>query len=253
MSETKRSRKARPKALDSAFDAQSLPDTATGIQDCLTTAIVDHHLPPGTKLGEEAIAEFFRVGRPRVHEALLKLSHNGLVTLEPNRGAFVTVPSIHDSKQICEARRTIELDTVRMATRKATPQDIAKFDQLTANEMQAWATHDRQKAVRLSREFHLQVAQIAGNSILLETMRNILNRNMLSIAHSARRGFSGCMCDEHIEIAAAIRKGDEEHAAELMKIHLDHIEEFLTAASDEEIVDIHEALKKSVSSSSDAP
>lgn len=252
MHEKTPSRKSLPEALSPTADIDAPLDTSTGILDCLTNAIVDHHLPPGTKLGEEAIADFFKVGRSRVHEALLKLNHDGLVTLLPNRGAFVTVPSVKDGKQICEARRIIEIATARMAARKATPSDIAKLEKLTNSESQAWAAHKSHKAVRLSREFHVQVAQIAGNTILLNTIRNILHRSTLSVAHYVRRGFSGCMCDEHIEIVAAIREGNEDRAADLVKAHLDHIEELLTAAFDEEAVDIREALQRSVSGAKDA-
>src|SRR5512136_3024662 len=57
-----------------------------GIYERLVAAIFEHRLPPGTKLGEESLAAIFGVTRARVRAVLPRLAHEGLVTLEPNRG-----------------------------------------------------------------------------------------------------------------------------------------------------------------------
>ena len=64
-----------------------------GIYERLVAAIFEHRLAPGMKLGEEGLAAVFGVSRARIRAVLPRLAHEGLVTLEPNRGAFVTQPT----------------------------------------------------------------------------------------------------------------------------------------------------------------
>lgn len=209
----------------------------------LSAGITDHRLPPGTRLPEEAVAQVFGVSRARVREVLLKLNHEHLVTLQPNRGAFVAKPSVEETRQICEARRLIEPAMVSTAARAAKPTDLHWLQALIEREAQAWTEQDRHKAVRLSREFHLAIATLAGNEILAETLRNILSRNALSVALYGGRGSPGCLCEEHFGILEAIREGNEARAAELMTAHLDHIERRLNLVEPGEHVDLAEVLR----------
>ena len=62
------------------------------IHQRVLTAIVEHRLPPGTKLGEERLAKVFGVSRTQIRQVLERLSHDSIVTVLPNRGAFVSSP-----------------------------------------------------------------------------------------------------------------------------------------------------------------
>src|SRR5688572_14525641 len=78
------------------------------IYERLLAAIFEHRLPPGTKLGEDRLAAIFGVSRARIRRVLPRLAHEGLVTLEPNRGAFVAKPTVMEARDVFEARRLIE-------------------------------------------------------------------------------------------------------------------------------------------------
>ncbi|HEU4475111.1 MAG TPA: GntR family transcriptional regulator, partial [Methyloceanibacter sp.] len=64
------------------------------IYERILAAIFEHRLPPGTKLGEDRLASIFAVSRARIRRVLPRLAHEGVVRLEPNRGAFVAQPSV---------------------------------------------------------------------------------------------------------------------------------------------------------------
>jgi DNA-binding GntR family transcriptional regulator len=198
---------------------------ATKIYEHLVAAIVDHRLPPGTKLPEDRLAEVYGASRARIREILLGLGHERLVTLQPNRGAFVAEPTVRETQEICEARRIIEAATVTAAVRNADKVALERLRDLVEQEDTAWRRNDQHAAVRLSREFHACLAEIAGNSILSDTLRNILARNSLSVAIYERRGSPGCLCSEHYSILDAIERRDAESAQQLMIQHLNHIEE----------------------------
>ena len=70
-------------------------------------AIIDQRLPPGTKLSEASLCEAFGVGRMRVRRSLLLLSSREVVSLQPNRGAYVASPSSEQAREVFEARLMI--------------------------------------------------------------------------------------------------------------------------------------------------
>ena len=74
----------------------------------LALAVHEHRLAPGTKLNEDEVADVYGVSRTVVRAALQRLSHDGLVELRRNRGAFVAQPSIRDAREVFEARALLE-------------------------------------------------------------------------------------------------------------------------------------------------
>jgi DNA-binding GntR family transcriptional regulator len=214
------------------------------IRDRLVSAITDHRLPPGTKLGEDRIAAIFGVSRARVHEALLQLCHERLITLQPHRGAFVSEPTIRETQEICEARKIIEAATVARVAKVHDQAMMSRLRGIVERENEAWKRGDRHAARRLSQGFHLALAEMAGNSIITESLRNILSRSALSIARYGRPRSPGCLCPEHFAILGAIENGKADRAIKLMTVHLDHIEQRMSPSIEEDAVDLAAALEE---------
>jgi DNA-binding transcriptional regulator YhcF (GntR family) len=93
--------------------AEGLQPAGQRVFDAILKAIYEQRVKPGTKLGEEALAAFFSVGRGHIRRALLALSHQKVIELIPNRGAFVTRPTEADARDIFNARRLLEEVVVR--------------------------------------------------------------------------------------------------------------------------------------------
>jgi len=81
------------KADEESSGAASVDD----ISDKILGAIWEHRLPPGTKLVEEKLAAVFGVSRTKIRLALGKLSHDSILTVEPNRGTFVSSPTVEQA------------------------------------------------------------------------------------------------------------------------------------------------------------
>lgn len=73
---------------------------------------------PGTKLSEERVAELFNVSRTQVRSVLQRLAVQQLVTLFPNRGAFVSQPSAQEAKDVLWIRRTLETAAVERVIKR---------------------------------------------------------------------------------------------------------------------------------------
>jgi DNA-binding GntR family transcriptional regulator len=186
------------------------------------SAIMDHSLPPETRLVENELCEIFGLGRTRVRQVLQKLAHERVVTLMRNRGAMVSRPSVREAREVFAARRIIESHVADAFIKSATRKDLKRLQDHVAREEEAWRRNDRRAALKLSGEFHLLLAEAAGNSILVELLRDLISRSSLIIAVYQTPGGSPCPPDAHRELTAAFERR-ERGAVKLMTQHLDHV------------------------------
>src|SRR5216117_2960004 len=167
------------------------------VYDRIHRAILEQRLPPGTKLGEESLSSLFAVSRARVRRILLRLAHDKSVELRPNRGAYVEQPSAQDAREVFTARRIVEAHTVEGVAKGLPTPARQRLLRHVAREQAAHARHDRPAAVRLSGEFHLLLAHVAGNRVLTWFLRELVARTSLIIAVYEGPGSSCCAYDEH--------------------------------------------------------
>lgn len=201
------------------------PPSEEAIYEKILAAIFDHRLSPGTKLGEDRLASIFGVSRARIRRVLPRLAHEGVVTLEPNRGAFVAKPSVAEARDVFQARRLIEPGIVENLTRQPdVGATLVKLRRHVAAEARARAASDVRAIVRLSGEFHMLLAAGAGNALLAKTMRELASLTCLIIALYDRPTVPSCLGEEHGDIVQAIAAGERARAAELMVQHLNHVE-----------------------------
>lgn len=196
----------------------------TAIYNRIWLSIAERKLKPGTRLKEEQLAEIFLVSRARVRQALAALERDGLVTLVPNRGAFVAEPSIDEARDIFFARRTIEARLVERLCTNPSPETVACLRAHIAEERAARDRGDTRTAVRLSGGFHLLVGELAGSPYLWDVLRDLVSRTSLIVAMYQTRSQADCGPDEHDAIVTAIEAGDATHAKHLMDHHIDHLE-----------------------------
>ena len=197
------------------------------IHQRVLTAIVEHRLPPGTKLGEERLAKVFGVSRTQIRQVLERLAHDSIITVQPNRGAFVSSPSVDEAREVFAARRVIEADVVRQATSRAKPADIRRLREHVAKESAARKINDKRAIIRLSGEFHQVIAEIAGNRFLAKTLRELETLTCLVIILYDAPNVPACPYHEHSDLADVIETGNADRAAALMLEHLRHVESSL--------------------------
>jgi DNA-binding GntR family transcriptional regulator len=202
--------------------ARTLAINTAEVHERIWSAIMDHSLPPETRLVESELCEIFGVGRTRLREVLQKLAHQRVVTLMRNRGAMVAKPNVREAREVFAARRVIEAHIVETFVKLATRKDMNRLHDHLAREQEAWHSNNRRAMLKLSGEFHLTLAQAAGNHILLDMLRDLVSRSSLIIAVYNAPGVALCPPDEHRELAASLGRR-ERGAIKLMSRHLDHV------------------------------
>jgi len=218
-------------------------NTIDEIYERIYVAILEHRLHPGTKLGEERLAEIFGVSRARIREVLARLAHEQIVELYPQRGAYVAKPTIEQARDVFEARRLIEPAVLKRLIDTLTPEKTARLRQHLELEFDARRRDDKRAVIRLSGEFHTLAAELAGNSALARSMRELCMLTCLTIFLYDAPTASSCRSDEHTQIVDAIAKRDRARAEKLMSDHLDHIEHSLKLDATSTEVDLEAIFK----------
>ena len=194
------------------------------IVERVLAAILEHQLPPGTQLVEERLASIFRVSRTQIRQALGRLAHDGIITVFPNRGAFVSSPTVEQAREVFEARRVVEPYLVRRLAADAAPKQIERLREHVALESAARTANDKRSIIRLSGQFHQIIADMAGNAFLARTLRELEALTCLVIILYDAPHMPSCSCQEHSGLIKAIAAHDAEKAAARMVEHLNHVE-----------------------------
>lgn len=187
-------------------------------------AVMEHRLPPQTKLTEQVLCDLYGLARHNVRKVLGRLAADGLVELSPNRGAFIANPTAQEAQEMFELRQTLERLVVQKVAQKLeethNPRDLAGLQDLVARERAAWQSGDRASWIRLSADFHLALAALAGNGLLSDILRRLVSRTTLLIAGTDTSGQNSCSFDEHQHILDLLAAGNKPAALRSMATHL---------------------------------
>lgn len=211
-----------------ALRPAGLNDAEVDVFRQLLAAISDRRLTPGLKLTEEELATIFKVSRERVRRVLLVLSQQGIISLEPNRGASVAQLSAPQRRDAFETRRVLEVHVVRelaqmsIARRK---EICGQLEDHLKKEQTANGERDRNLQIRLSGEFHLLLAAYGGNKQILRVLQELQALTALAMAAHPHPYDQDCSLSEHQQLLNAILDGEANKAAEIVSHHLAHLEE----------------------------
>jgi DNA-binding GntR family transcriptional regulator len=203
------------------------PSTTSMIVEAITRAIVEHRLQPGSKLAEQKLADHFGVSRTLVRQALFQLAQNRLVRMEPARGAFVAAPTVEEARQVFQVRRMLETEMTREFVRNVTPARIRALKEHMARERAAVDNQDAAGGIELLGDFHVRMAELCGNEVLAQILRDLVSRSSLISLMYQREGAALHSQEEHVEIVRALAARDEKKAVRLMQEHLLHVEQSL--------------------------
>ncbi|MGE1176373.1 GntR family transcriptional regulator [Pseudomonas sp. BW7P1] len=197
----------------------------------LFDAILEQRLDTASRFTEESLKQMFGVSRADVRRALARLSHEQIIVLRANHRPRVTAPDAEQTRQALHARRLAETTLVRLACQHAQAEDLKRLRTLIERERQAVDKSQRGAAIRLSGEFHLQLAKVAANAPLAHFLGTLVPLTSLAIARCTETTHSCCGWQDHARIVEAIERGDTAQAVSLMNRHLDHLEQTILSGS----------------------
>lgn len=189
------------------------------ITDRLRAAILARRWQPGERLIEERLSEEFGVSRVPVRESLRLLAAEGLVQIQPRRGAAVATVSEQDARDMIEARALLESLNARLAAERHDPQVVAELRKVLEAGNRAAAQGTPDELAALNGTYHDLLAQAGKNNVLADMLRGLRERTRLVFAaNGSRRALLDW--EEHAGILAAVVDGDAELAGLLAARHV---------------------------------
>lgn len=179
---------------------------------------------PGARLREEELGALIGLSRTPVRDALRRLEVEGFIELEPNRGARVTEWSRHDLEEIFQLRVPVESLAAHLAATRITATDLDRLVHL-AERMELAPEGDpdiwMDVVSDLNNAFHDVIAEASGNRRLARMRETIVQVPVVqSTFRKYDRGNLQRSFREHRELIAALRAGDADLAAGIMRVHV---------------------------------
>ncbi len=215
----------------SGFDKKTLTDK---VYESLREDILTNRLPPGQSLQEASIARALDVSRGPVREALRKLASEGLVNLEPRRGASVSSLTKEEFLDAYRVREALEVLAIQLATARLEAADIEKLTDLHAEMLRAAEGEDVERFFRSNSEFHTLFVDRSGNLILQDIFYPLMDQMRRYRLRSMNlRGGLMRSCEEHEAIIEAVRNQDAQQAARLLREHIQVPQRILESSEEE--------------------
>jgi DNA-binding GntR family transcriptional regulator len=192
--------------------------------------ILHGRLKGGQHLVTEELATRFRVSHTPIREALSTLGGMGVITLEPNRGALIRRVTVREVREVCQVRRVLECEAVRLAcpridraALKTLASDLKRF----AQSGPPAGARSVARAQDLDSRLHDLIATSTGNAFLAHELNRLklLFRAFRDVAwahDSAQRNFGRLSEEarEHLAIVESLLAGRKKEAALAMSRHI---------------------------------
>jgi DNA-binding GntR family transcriptional regulator len=204
-------------ARDVAFDrAANLTDA---VYEQLRSEIVRGELRPNERLVEAEIAERLQVSRTPVRESLQRLAADGLV-MSRRRGWVVYEHTIEQIRDIYETRMALEGFATRLATERATPQQLQDIAGILVDS--AGILHaPREHLVGVNDRFHDAIVEASGNRQLVAFIkRNRLYYFNYRVAAMYTDDEAAASRDQHERLADALLRRDGDRAEAITRAHI---------------------------------
>lgn len=194
----------------------------------LKRKILTGEIAADTRLMEIKLAELMNVSRTPIRDAIRQLSHDGLVTIEPRKGAYVSKISIKDMVDVFEVREALEGLAAYLAAQRITEEKKAELEELTREYERAVLNGDKEALVHYDEKFHSCIVECSNNEVLKEMLEHIRELSM-RFRYIYYGDFSHYekMPTEHLRIMNAICSGNSVQARKEADEHVKALKEFI--------------------------
>lgn len=189
------------------------------VAEQLRERIVAHRMAPGSWIDEQALTVELGISRTPLREALKVLAAEGLVTMKPRRGAYVTEVSERDLSEVFHLLALLESDAAAVVADKASNEQLGELSALH-DDLEAAVT-ERDAFFAANERFHMRLLEIADNRWRNQMVTDLRKVMKLYRHHSLfKQGRLEASLKEHRKIMSALKARDADKVRELMQQHL---------------------------------
>jgi DNA-binding GntR family transcriptional regulator len=190
------------------------------VRDTLRSDILSGAISPGTRLKINEVCKRFNISHMPVREALAQLQGEGIVIIEPNKGALVREMDDTFIRNIYQIRGALEGLLVKLSVPFLDRVDITSIEEMAKDISKHSSAGNLDEVFRLNKTFHLKIFSKADNEEAIKLLN--LHWSLLGGLRE-KYGYGQLRFDrmnaEHMEIVEAIRDGDVMRAYRAQDIH----------------------------------
>ena len=184
----------------------------------LRVRVLTRRHAPGEKLSLHVLAGELGVSRSPVHHALTRLVAEGLLTVKPRRGYFVTPVTAVALAEGYDVRLALELHAAERTVGRLAPAELDLFRALLAATADAISHSEWDSA---NAAFHEHQIDLAGNALLSSFYRELSVNLMMQVIRGGRVEGHEQLVTEHRRIVEAFEAGDAEAARRAVRDHIE--------------------------------
>lgn len=187
----------------------------------LREMVLDGTLTPGERLNEVALSAALGISRGPLREAIQKLVGEGLLRVQSHRGAYVREYEPREIIELYEMRAALELYAVRLAVERASDADLERVNDMLLEPPGSPGHEPRSGPYVAELDFHQQLVELAGNSIISANCLEMNRRLYPPLSHTPRdpQRVQNAIV-EHQRVMTALRSRSLADASTAMEEHL---------------------------------
>lgn len=189
------------------------------IGQTIASAILDRRLAPGRRLNELELSRLLGVSRSMIRFALVGLHHEGLVTFEANRGAFVAKPTLGEAHFLFEAIAAIERSAIDIILGSPKRPVLDGLCSVHKKQIKAHAKENMRLSEQLAIDFHHELLALTHNPLLIDAQRKLLLRyRMVTAVFKTELDYCE-LEDHHAELIDLLENGSAAKLRRLVDTH----------------------------------
>ncbi|MBA3873607.1 MAG: GntR family transcriptional regulator [Anaerolineae bacterium] len=194
---------------------------AAQVQERIREAILKQTLKAGERIDQNKLAEQLQVSMAPIREALKGLEAEGLVMIQPRRGAFVVEVSISDMDKLYFTRGLIEGEAIFHAVPNLTDAHFAELQEMIDAMRRATSINDITTYIGLNHQFHVHIYSVLDNPHLMQVIQTLWERSELyRFRYMFMTRDTESIHQEHDGILEACRLRDQKLAKERAQEHI---------------------------------
>lgn len=200
----------------------------------LVRLITSGELKPGQPIEERGLIDRLGISRTPFREAISLLERDGLIVSEPYKGQTVRALRRKEIEDLYALRKALECFAIRLAIEYISNADIKIIDQMLTESLAALKVGDLEGYAARDDEFHRLIAELSGNSALIDTLERLsLQIQTCRAIANLDAEFAEEAIAERDAILAALRARDADAAAALLDTHISHAQSAVMKQLDE--------------------
>ncbi len=185
----------------------------------LRDVILSGKLAPGTRLIEQDLSKEMGISRLPIREAIFHLEQEGLVTIEPYKGAFVSLVSSQEINELYSIRILLEVHALTLFMQNNSAQNIAILENILAQMNEALANSTTTVAF-YDFEFHKALCKLSEHTTLYKLWSTLVTRIHAYMNIEIGNQATPFVHENHVKLLNIIKTGDIDAATKELIAHL---------------------------------